>query len=168
MKLWAPKVRHCHISPITLSFLFFFSFFLSSLLIFLSLFLCIYSSFCSSLEQKAHTHRPLTWSLTRRPTPITHKPITHTRPLNAATPTQTKRSSTLIFDHTPKRSTTQSFSSLLLLYSFFDLAVALKSTSTAMADLRWKQLETIRSGSLFFDLEALLSAIGIAPLEARF
>ena len=79
MKLWAPKVRHCHIAPITLSFLFFFSFFLSSLLIFLSLFLCIYSSFCSSSEQKAHTHRPLTRSLTRRPTPVTHTPTTQRR-----------------------------------------------------------------------------------------
>ena len=29
-------------------------------------------------------------------------------------------------------------------------------------------LETIRSGSSFFDLEALLSALGTAPLEARF
>ena len=77
-----PKVRHCHIPPITLSFLFFFSFFLYSLLIFLSLFLCIYSSFCSSSEQKAHTHRPLTWSLTRRPTPVTHTPTTQCRHAN--------------------------------------------------------------------------------------
>ena len=52
---------HCHIPPVTLSFLsFFFFFFLSSLLFFLSLFFFICSSFCFSSEQKAHTHRPLT------------------------------------------------------------------------------------------------------------
>ena len=43
------------------SFLFlFFLFFLSSPLLFLSPFFFICSSFCSSLEQKVHTHRPLT------------------------------------------------------------------------------------------------------------
>ena len=88
-------------------------------------------------------------------------PVTHT-------PTQAERSSTSIFDHTQKSSTTHSFSSSLLSYLFFDLAGASKSAFTAMADLRWKQLETIRSGSLFLNLEALLSAPGTVPLEARF
>ena len=41
-------------------FSFLFLFFLSSPLLFLSPFFFICSSFCSSLEQKVHTHRPLT------------------------------------------------------------------------------------------------------------
>ena len=54
-RLWAPKASH--IPPVTLSFLSFsFSFSLSSPFLFLSLFFFI----CSSSEQKAHTHWPLT------------------------------------------------------------------------------------------------------------
>uniref|UniRef100_A0A7N2LCL9 Uncharacterized protein n=1 Tax=Quercus lobata TaxID=97700 RepID=A0A7N2LCL9_QUELO len=83
-------------------------------------------------------------SLTRRPTP-----------------TQAERLSASIFDHMPKSSTTRSFSSSLLSYSFFDLARASKSTSTATTDLHWKRLETIRSGSSFFDLEVLLAGVDV-------
>ena len=55
---------------------------------------------------------------------FSHRSLTH-RP----TPTQAERSSVSIFDHTPKSSTTRSFSSSLLSYSFFDLVGALKSAS---------------------------------------
>ena len=72
-------------------------------------------------------------------------PVTHT-------PTQAERSSASIFNHTQKSSTTHSFSSSLLLYLFFDLAGASKSAFTTTADLRWKQLETIRSGSSVVDV----------------
>ena len=72
--------------------------------------------------------------------------------------TQAERSSVSIFDHTPKSSTTYLFSSSLLSCSFFDLAEASKSASTATMDLRWKR----------FNLEALLSVSRTAPLEARF
>ena len=72
-------------------------------------------------------------------------PVTHT-------PTQAERSSASIFNHTQKSSTTHSFSSSLLSYLFFDLAGASKSVFTATADLRWKQLETIRSGSSVVDV----------------
>ena len=138
LRLWAPKARHCHIPPVTLSLsLFFFSPFLLYFSFFLSLFFFIYSSLCSSSEQKAHTHRPLT--------PITHTPVTHT--LTTHTPTQVERSSASIFDHMSKSSTVRSFSSLLLSYSFFDLVGASKSASTATMDLIWKR----------FDLEACSS-----------
>ena len=161
-RLWALKASH--IPPVSLSFLSFsfffpfllhFSFFLSSSLS-VPLFVLLQSKKLILIDHShGHSHADPRQSLTRRP-------------LNAATPTQAERSSTLIFDHTLKRSTTQSFSSSLLSYSFFDLAVASKSASTATTDLHWKKLETIRSSSLFFDLEALLSALGTAPLEARF
>ena len=55
---------------------------------------------------------------------FSHRSLTH-RP----TPTQAERSSVSIFDHTPKSSTTRSFSSSLLSYSFFDLVGASKSAS---------------------------------------
>ncbi|KAF3974938.1 hypothetical protein CMV_001782 [Castanea mollissima] len=77
----------------------------------------------SSYSSTTHTHNVLFaffWSLP----PVTHMP------------TQAERSSALIFDHTQKSSTTRSFSSSLLSYSFFDLARALKLASTATADLR--------------------------------
>ena len=74
-------------------------------------------------------------------------------------------SSASIFDHTLKSFTTHSFSSSLLLYSFFDLVGVSKSASTTTADLCWKWLETIRFRSSFFDLEALLSTPGTIPLE---
>ena len=63
-RLWAPKasaLSHPTGHSLFSFFLFFFFFFfLSSLLFFLSLFFFIYSSFCFSSEQKAHTHRTLT------------------------------------------------------------------------------------------------------------
>ena len=62
MKIVGPKSQ-CIVTShrsLSLFFLSFFFFFLSSLLFFLSLFFFICSSFCFSLEQKAHTHRPLT------------------------------------------------------------------------------------------------------------
>ena len=163
MKLWAPKLgivtSHRSLSLFfsffRFSFILYLSFFLSSSVSIL-LFVLLQSKKLILIDHShGHSHADPRQSLT-------------CRPLNAATPTQAERSSTLIFDHTLKRSTTQSFSSSLLSYSFFDLAVASKSASTATTDLHWKQLETIRSRSLFFDLEALLSALGTAPLEARF
>ena len=62
----------------------------------------------------------------------------HQSLIRRPTPTQAERSSASIFDHTPKSSTTCSFSSSLLSYSFFDLAGTSKSASTATADLCWK------------------------------
>ena len=151
-RLWAPKASALsHPTDHSLfSFYLFLSFFLSSLLFFLSLFFFICSSFCFSSEQKAHTHRPLTrtaffcflsiqcsffFVLFVLLPPVTHMP------------TQAERSSASIFDHTQKSSTTHSFSSSLLSYLFFNLAGASKSAFTATANLRWKQLETIRSES---------------------
>ena len=135
-----------------------FSFFFFLFFPFLLYFFFFLSSSLSVLLQSKkliltnNSHRSLTrQSLTRRPTP-----------------TQAERSSTSIFDHTLKSSTMRSFSSSLLSYSFFDLVGASKLASTTTMDLRWKQLEMIRSGSLFFDLEALWSAQGTAPLEAHF
>ena len=56
-----PKSQSHPTGHTLVSFLFlFFLFFLSSPLLFLSPFFFICSSFCSSLEQKVHTHRPLT------------------------------------------------------------------------------------------------------------
>ena len=135
-KIVGPKsqaLSHPTGHSLSLSFFFFFPFLLY-FSFFLSLFFFIYSSLCSSSEQKAHTHRPLT--------PVTHTPVTHT--LTTHTPTQVERSSASIFDHMSKSSTMRSFSSLLLSYSFFDLAGASKSAFTATMDLIWKR----------FDLEA--------------
>ena len=55
-RLWAAKANHIPQVPLSFLFFFFFFFSLSSPLFFLSLFFFI----CSSLEQKAHTHQPLT------------------------------------------------------------------------------------------------------------
>ena len=123
-KIVGPKSQALsHPTGHSLSLFFFFFPFLLYFSFFLSLFFFIYSSLCSSSEQKAHTHRPLT--------PVTHTLTTHT-------PTQVERSSASIFDHMSKSSTMRSFSSLLLSYSFFDLAGASKSASTATMDLIWK------------------------------
>ena len=130
-RLWALKASH--IPLVTLSFLFFFFFFFFSFPFYFSFFLSSSSSLLlfaffrfSILSFLFFSHR----SLTRQPTP-----------------TQAERSSASIFDHTPKSSTTRSFSSLLLSSAstaFFrsgrsveigihsnDLAGASKSASTA-------------------------------------
>ena len=148
-RLWAPNLT----SHRSLSLFFLFFSFFPFLSTFLSFSLLLFAFFrFSILSFLFFSHQPLT----RQPTP-----------------TQAERSSASIFDHTPKSSTTLSFSSSLLSSAstaFFrsgrsvkigihsnDLAEASKSASTA----------TIQSGSSFFDLEALLAALGIAPLAAR-
>ena len=89
-RLWVPNLTsHRSFSLFFLFFLFFyFSFFLSS-----SLSLLLFAFFRFSVLSFLFSHR----SLTRRPTP-----------------TQSERSLVSIFDHTPKSSTTRSFSSSLL------------------------------------------------------
>ena len=80
LRLWAPKARHCHIPPVTLSlslFFFFFSPFFSTFLSFflsssLSILLCVLLR-SKKLILTDHSHRSLTrrsltrWPLTRRP-----------------------------------------------------------------------------------------------------
>ena len=137
-RLWAPKANalshptgHSLFSFFFFSLFFFFKTFLSfSLLLYLF-------SFCSSLEKKAHTHWPLTCTaflllsfdsvffLFFSYRSLTHRP----------TPTQSERSSALIFDHMLKSSTMRSFPSSLLSNLFFDLAGALKLASITMMDL---------------------------------
>ena len=130
--MWAPKARHCHIPSITLFFFFFlyFSFFLSSSL---SVLLCVLLQI-KKLILTDHSHQSLTL--------VTHVPTIHT-------PTQAERSLATIFDHTPKSSTTRSFSSSLLSYSFFNLAGVLKSASTATTDLRWKRFNLEARSSIW-------------------
>ena len=126
-RLWAPKASH--IPPVTLSFLFFsfFPFFST----FLSFSLFLYMFFFrakSSYSPTTHTHSIL-FAFFRFSVLsfffFSHRSLT-CRPM----PTQAERSSASIFNHTPKSSTTLSFSSSLLSYPFFDLAEASKSAST--------------------------------------
>ena len=134
-RLWAPKASH--IPPVTLSFLFlflffpFFSTFLSfSLLLYLFFFLFFFRA-KNSYSPTTHTHNVLFAFFQFSVLFVlsflffSHQSLTHW-----PTPTQAKRSSASIFNHTPKNSTTHSFSSSLLSQSFFDLAEASKSAST--------------------------------------
>ena len=120
---WVPLVLSCQRSLLSPTGHFFFFFFP---LFFLSLLFFIYSS----SKQKSHTHRPLTPKSSYLPTTHAEKLI-----LIDILTRKVKRSSASIFDHTPKSFTMRSFSSSLLLYSFFYLAEASKSASIATVDL---------------------------------
>ena len=143
---WVPLVLSCQLSllsPTDHSFFFFFFFFFF-------LYLYFFRE-KSSYSPTTHTEKLI---------PTSKKLI-----LTDILTRKAKRSSASIFDHTLKSFTMHSFSSSLLLYSFFDLVGVSKSASTTTADLCWKWLETIRFRSSFFDLEALLSTPGTIPLE---
>ena len=139
-RLWAPKASH--IPPVTLSFflIFFFFPFFSTFLSFSLLLYLFFFRAKSSLTDHSHAQHSFCFLSIQ----CSFCSFCFVLPLFTHTPTQAERSSALIFDHMLKSSTTRSFSSSLLSYSFFDLAGASKSASTAMTDLRWKR----------FDLEA--------------
>ena len=76
--------------------------------------------------------------------PVTHKP-THTNPSREIISVDLR-------SHAKKLHHVLVLSSLLS-YSFFDLAGASKSASTATTDLCWKRVEMIQSGSFVVDVE---------------
>ena len=144
MKLWDPKARHCHIPPITLfSFLFypFFFTFLSFSLLYLFFFLFFFRA-KSSYSPTTHTGH-------------SHADHTHADP------------SWEIIGVDLRSHVEKLHHALVLLIAAIVLVLRSgQSVEIGIHSNGGSPLETIQSGSLFFDLEALLSALGTALLSA--
>ena len=154
LRLWAPKARHCHIPPVTLSLslsLSFFFFPLSSLLFFLSFSLLLYLFFFvfffgakSSYSSTTHIGH-------------SHADHSHADPSREIIGIDLR-------SHVEKLH----HALVLLIVAIILVLRSGRSIEIGIHSNDGSYLETIRFGSSFFDLEALLSALGTAPLEACF
>ena len=157
LRLWAPKARHCHIPPVTLSLsLFFFFFPLSSLLFFLSFSLLLYLFFFVFFFGAKSSYSPTTHT--------GHSHAGHSHADHSHADPSREIIGINLRSHVEKLH----HALVLLIVAIVLVLRSGRSIEIGIHSNDGSYLETIRSGSSFFDLEALLSALGTAPLEACF